>query len=214
MSTPGVAQQERVALCDLLDELGPQAPTLCDGWTTHDLAAHLVTRDTRPDAIPGLLIPGAPERRTHRLEAQTKRAVPYGELVRRIRSGPSPLSPLGVPGLRELVNIHEYFVHHEDVRRANGAGPRPVDERRERALWRRLRAIAPLLLRRVQGIGVELERTGDGTITGLAGSPMVRVRGTASELFLYLFNRKAVADVEISGDADAAVQLVETRLGI
>jgi hypothetical protein len=61
---------------------------------------------------------------------------------------------------------------------------------------------------------VELERTGDGIITGLAGSPTVRLRGTASELFLYLFNRKAVADVEVSGDPDAAVQLVETRLGI
>lgn len=213
MSRPGVAREERSALCDLFDELGPDAPTLCEGWTTHDLAAHLVTRDTRPDAIPGLLLPGRPRRLTERLEAATRREVPYGELVRRIRGGP-PLGPVGVPGMRELVNVHEYFVHHEDVRRANGGLPRPLDERRERALWRRLRALAPLLLRRVDGLGVQLEREGDGVITGLGGSPVVRVRGTASELFLYLFNRKAVADVELSGDADAAVTLVETRLGI
>jgi hypothetical protein len=37
--------QERLGLCDLFDELGPSVPTLIDGWTTHDLAAHLVLRE-------------------------------------------------------------------------------------------------------------------------------------------------------------------------
>jgi hypothetical protein len=32
---------EREQLCGLLEELGPDAPTLVSPWTAHDLAAHL-----------------------------------------------------------------------------------------------------------------------------------------------------------------------------
>ena len=39
--------QERIKLCDLFDELGPSAPTLIEGWTAHDLAAHIVLRERR-----------------------------------------------------------------------------------------------------------------------------------------------------------------------
>ena len=51
------ARAERLLLCDLLTRIGPDAPTLCQGWTTGDLAAHLVTRERRPDAGPGLVVP-------------------------------------------------------------------------------------------------------------------------------------------------------------
>ena len=37
----GFAALERAALCDALLEVGPDSPTLCDGWTSHDLAAHV-----------------------------------------------------------------------------------------------------------------------------------------------------------------------------
>jgi hypothetical protein len=50
-----LARQDRLALCDLFDELGPDAPTLNEGWSTADLAADLVARDRRPDSVPGLL---------------------------------------------------------------------------------------------------------------------------------------------------------------
>ena len=48
---------ERTQLCDLLDEVGSQAPTLLDPWTTHDLAAHLVLREHDLSAAPGLSFP-------------------------------------------------------------------------------------------------------------------------------------------------------------
>ena len=48
------SREERLALCALLDETGPDAPTLCEGWTTGDLAAHLVLRERRPDAAAGV----------------------------------------------------------------------------------------------------------------------------------------------------------------
>ena len=52
-----VAAAERAALLDLLERLGPDAPTLCEGWATHDLAAHLVVRERRPVAGPGYVFP-------------------------------------------------------------------------------------------------------------------------------------------------------------
>ncbi len=51
------AQLERQTLSQLFDQLGPDAPTLCSGWTTLDLAAHLVVRERRPDSGPGLVWP-------------------------------------------------------------------------------------------------------------------------------------------------------------
>ena len=51
------ADAERAALCDLLDELGPDAPTLCPGWDTRDLATHLFVRDREPKAWAGIAIP-------------------------------------------------------------------------------------------------------------------------------------------------------------
>src|SRR5690348_1418289 len=50
---------ERARLSDLLDDLGPEAPTLLVPWTTYDLAAHLVQREHDHLAGPGLVLPGA-----------------------------------------------------------------------------------------------------------------------------------------------------------
>ena len=52
MTTPATLERRRFA--DALLEVGPDAPTLCDGWSTRDLAAHVVLRDRRPDAAGGL----------------------------------------------------------------------------------------------------------------------------------------------------------------
>ena len=49
-----VAQTMRRELCDALLTVGPDAPTLCEGWTTRDLATHLIVRETRPDAALGI----------------------------------------------------------------------------------------------------------------------------------------------------------------
>ena len=44
------SDSERQLLADLFLEVGPEAPTLCAGWTTTDLAAHLWVREHRPEA--------------------------------------------------------------------------------------------------------------------------------------------------------------------
>src|SRR5664280_361495 len=113
---------ERAQLSDLFDELGPQAPTLLAPWTTRDLAAHLVLRERAYLAGPGLVLPGA----WGRLAERRRRALALRDftwLSATIRSGPPP-GFFRIGWVRRLPNLNEFFVHHEDVRRANGRGPR------------------------------------------------------------------------------------------
>jgi uncharacterized protein (TIGR03085 family) len=113
---------ERAQLCDLLDELGPEAPTLLEPWTTRDLAAHLVLREHDHPAGPGLVLPGMwgrfAERRRRALTLRD-----FSWLVATIRSGPPP-GFFRIGWVRRVPNLNEFFVHHEDVRRANGRDPR------------------------------------------------------------------------------------------
>ena len=86
-----VAQRERAALVEILRALGPDAPTLCEGWTTRDLVAHLVVRERRPDALPGLVfgpLASYTARVQNRLAASTK----WEDLVELFASGPPVLS--------------------------------------------------------------------------------------------------------------------------
>src|SRR5579884_3787662 len=111
------SRDERRALCGLLHDTGPDAPTLCEGWATRDLAAHLVLREYRPDAGAGMLggpLAGYTARAQRRLTERT----PYPRLVEMIRGGPPRLSVFGLPGVDARANLVEFYVHHEDVRRA------------------------------------------------------------------------------------------------
>ena len=203
------ARDERLALCALLAELGPDKPTLCEGWLTADLAAHLVLRERRPDSSAGIIV-GPLAGYTRKVQAQLAARRPYPALVDLIRSGPPRLSPMGIPGADERVNSVEFFVHHEDVRRAQaGWRPRDLDAGFSEMLWRRL-AMARMLLRKAP-VGVELVRTdapADGgrvRITAKAKAPVVTVTGPAAELTLWAMGRTSAAEVRLDGsDPDVA----------
>lgn len=129
-----LASRERNALCDLLLELGPDAPTLCAGWRSVDLAAHLYVRDHRPDTMPGMNLKVAPLAHwTERVQQGARDRLAWDELVSHVRSGPPKL-------LRRVdasINTLEFFVHHEDLRRAQpGWEPRPLSPADEAELWR------------------------------------------------------------------------------
>jgi len=195
------AQAERRALADLLAAVGPDAPTRCAGWTTRDLAAHLVLRDRRLDAAPGIVLAplaGRAERVRGRLAGGD-----YAELVALVRSGPPPWNPLALPALDRVANTVEFFVHHEDVRRGRpGWPPRDLAPDLSAALWASLRASAGALLRRAPVRAVLA--TPDGQrVSGGRGGPDVTVRGLPGELLLVAFGRRAAADVTIEGAADA-----------
>lgn len=202
------AQSERHELVDLMARLGPDAPTLCAGWETADLAAHLVVRERRPGAAVGILVPPLAGATARAMAAERRR--PWSELLEAVRSGPpAPLRPLDEP-----INLVEYFVHHEDVRRAGeGWRARALPSTMEAALWRRARTSARLLLRKA-GVRVELEAPGFGIAAGGSGAGAVRVVGPPSELVMAVFGRLAATAVELEGDPAAVERLRAARLGL
>ena len=162
---------ERHALCDLLDELGPSVPTLLEGWTAHDLAAHLVLRERDLVAGPCLVLPGPFGRFAERRRARLAESKDFAWLVARIRSGP-PIGFFRIGWVRSLANLNEFFVHHEDVRRANRLGPRSLTPAMDAALWRNVRRGSHYLSRRLEACGLEIEWAGtDQRVTVRPGEP-------------------------------------------
>ncbi|MFE2751704.1 TIGR03085 family metal-binding protein [Actinosynnema sp. NPDC059335] len=198
----GVAQDERRLLTELFAEVGPDAPTLCDPWRTRDLAAHLVLRERRPDAAAGILLKPLAGHTRRVQDAYAAR--PWDELVELVRVGPPRLSPQALAD--ELVNAVEFFVHHEDVRRArDGWEPRSPDPVRDAVLWRRLAPTARLMYRK-SPVGVVLRRPDGEAVVARRGANPVVLTGQVSELLVHVFGRSA-ARVEYDGEEDA-VRLV------
>ena len=204
---------EREQLCALLAELGPHAPTLLGPWTTHDLVAHLVLREHDRLAAPGLVLPGAWGRLAERRRiALTGKG--FTDLVATVRSGPPP-GFFRIPWVRRVANLNEFFVHHEDVRRANGRGARTLPPGQDDALWRNVKGGSRLLSRRLRGTGLELARAGTEQVLRVRrGEPSARLTGQPGELLLYLFGRREVADVELSGAGKAVDTVRSTAFGM
>ncbi|WP_338892731.1 TIGR03085 family metal-binding protein [Rhodococcus sovatensis] len=202
-----LAQDERAQLVLTLTAVGETAPTLCGDWTAKDLAAHLVVRERRLDAAPGILLPllaGYTEKVQNAVAT-----TPYDELVAAIAGGPPIWSPFKL--LDPLINVGEMFVHHEDLRRARPEwSSRVLSVEMENRLW----SIAGMIGRRAyrgSPVGVVLQ-TPDGRTTTVrkAGVRQVVLAGKPSELLLHAFGRSAV-DLDPSGDPDGvdAVQSLD-----
>ncbi|HWM03439.1 MAG TPA: TIGR03085 family metal-binding protein [Actinophytocola sp.] len=185
-----VSTDERAAICDLLTELGPDQPTLCEGWQTRDLAAHLAVREHRPDAAPGIVL--APfAGYTKRVQDGYARR-PWPELVALVRGGPPALWPTRIPAVDKLVNSVEFYVHHEDIRRGQpGWQPRDPDRRRDAAMWAGLSRAARLTLRK-SPVGLVLRRPDGAEVVAKRGPDTVFVTGEPGELLLFAFGRDAV----------------------
>ncbi|MFG1806630.1 TIGR03085 family metal-binding protein [Streptomyces sp. NPDC049040] len=206
------AQRERLLLADLLESSGPDAPTLCEGWTTRDLAAHVVVRERRGDAAAGQIVPQLAGR-LERVRGEYARR-PYEELIGLIRTGPPRLSPFALKQLDEASNTLEFYVHTEDVRRAvPDWTPREIDQVFADALWARLERAARLLGRR-STVGLVLRRPDGQTVVAHRGSPVVTVTGEPAELTLFVFGRQAAADVTVEGDKAAVAAAYDARLGM
>ncbi len=206
------AQEERAALAALLDETGPDGPTLCEGWQTRDLAAHLVLRERRPDAAAGVM--GGPlAGYTARMLRQYQDRYSYPELLALFKAGPPRLSVFALPGADDADNTVEYFVHHEDVRRAAGEwSERPLDPGLSEALWKRLKG-ARLFLRAAP-TGVVLAREGEGKLDLIVAknmAPSVTVTGSPAELTMWSMGRVSAAHVTLDGPDDAVARLEAWR---
>jgi uncharacterized protein (TIGR03085 family) len=207
--------QERLALCDLFEELGADVPTLLEGWTAHDIAAHLVLRERDPIAGPSMVLPGPFQRPAERRRVRLVEKREFGWLVERLRSGPPP-GFFRIGWVRSFPSLNEFFVHQEDVRRANGLGPRDtLTPALEAALWRNVRRGSRYLSRRLRQVGLEIEWAGTTErITVRRGEPPARLIGPPGELLLYLFGRPSAAQVEVSGAAKAVETVHRTHFGM
>ncbi|GGK95534.1 TIGR03085 family protein [Nocardia jinanensis] len=184
---------------------GPDAPTLCGEWTVRDLAAHLVVRERRPDAAPGIMLrPLA----GYLQKVQDKAAGrEFGELLEKVRTGPpwwSPLRPVDA-----IANLSEMFVHHEDVRRASsGWEPRELSAEDQQRLWSTLRKMGKMAYRK-SPVPVEISTPGGEAVRLVDGTgPAVSLIGEPSELLLHAFGRDQVR-IEFSGEPDAVRQVLE-----
>lgn len=208
-----LAAAERTALCDLALETGPDAPTLCGGWDVSDLIAHLVLRDGSLSAV-GIVVPPLASL-TDRGMTKLQEGHEFETLVKRLRKGPPLHSPFRLKSVDRLLNAMEYYVHHEDIRRAQpGWEPRGLSPRIQDALWRGVKSGGRGLLRNAK-VGVVAERTDGGeTATLRGGSPVVTVAGTPEELALFIYGRKEQSRVELRGDDAAVASLLDTFMGV
>ncbi|MFJ6751846.1 TIGR03085 family metal-binding protein [Streptomyces sp. NPDC091266] len=206
------AKRERLLLADLLESAGPDAPTLCKGWTTRQLAAHVVVRERRADAAGGILLKPLAAR-LERVQAEFADK-PYQELIALIRTGPPRMSPFALKQLDEASNTVEFYVHAEDVRRAQPDWtPRELDPVFSDALWSRIERMSRVLGRR-SPVGLVLRRPDGRTAVAHRGAPVVTVVGEPGELTMFAFGRQAEATVELDGEKDAIGRLVQAELGM
>jgi len=207
MSATQVLLEERAAMCDTFEKVGPDAPTLDEGWVTLDLAAHLVAREARSDAAVGLVVPFLAGHLQRVMDKYKGRG--YDKLLSMLRTGPPWMHRTGPLA---TANVTENFIHHEDVRRPAGESPRTLNREMEDVLWKMLgfafskKSIPGVALTLRSPDGREKQLTKEGTPLALIGAP--------GELVLYLSGRKEAAVVTLDGTDDAVAVLQDAKFGV
>ncbi|QCU78152.1 TIGR03085 family protein [Citricoccus sp. SGAir0253] len=199
----------RDALVEALLAAGPGQPTLCEGWQTQHLAAHVVLREGSP-LVAGLVVPPLAsrlERRTRELGDAAASPEAYQRLVERIAAGPRPGRFAGrlrhaapVRRAAQAANLLEFYVHTEDVRRAQHRwAPRRLAAPYADALFTELLRTARLHYR-TEPTGVILARsTGQRVVARRPGPGEASrtIAGPAGELVLHAFGRRDSALVVV-----------------
>jgi uncharacterized protein (TIGR03085 family) len=210
-----MSRTERAALCNTALEAGEQAPTLCGQWTVKDLVIHLLVRERDPLGAPGILVPQLEfltDRSARRLARQD-----FTSLVERVRSGPPTWSPMSLAPLDRTLNTLEYFVHHEDIRRAGTEWqPRELTEREQKVIWKAISAAGKGLVR-PSGVPVQIrwvtDRRESSAVLRRGADPVV-VTGTPAEITMLLFGREQYAGLEFDGPEASVKKLTSTDLGL
>jgi len=205
------AQSERHSICDLFEEVGPRAPTLCEGWSTAQLAAHLVLRERRPDVGLGLILPGSLARRAEKITSRLADKEDFKLLVKRLRSGP----PACIRQFDGVMNLVEFAIHHEDVRRGGSMWEvRTGLEDLNELLWNRIVKLARLACRHLVDLDLVITRPSGQKIAVGRGDRRVVMTAEPLELALFLFGRRQDTQVECCGDEGGIQELRMGRLGI
>ena len=205
-----LARRERHELCDLALTVGEDAPTLCGDWTVKDLVAHLLVRENRPWAAAGIVVPqlsGLTEKSMERMARQD-----FGVLVEKLRD--PGLTMYRLPPAEVAFNTLEYFVHHEDIRRASsGWKPRDLDPDDVDLIWKLGRGSGRLMARRI-GRPFRIRRSDTGAEATLSsGDDAVVVSGPPGEVVLFLFGRDQVRDLDFEGPPEGVARVRDADLG-
>ncbi|MEB8340818.1 maleylpyruvate isomerase family mycothiol-dependent enzyme [Streptomyces endophyticus] len=191
---------ERAALIDDLAQLDDELwwqPSLCEGWTVHDVAAHLVdsARTTRLGFAVGLV------RDRFDFDRQNARGVERGrgsspqETLRRLRQVAPRRSGPPAPLDSRLV---EEVVHGEDIRRPLGLTRAYPPEAVARAL--RLQARTPASFGGAKELTARVRLTAVDADLSIGAGP--EARGPALSLLLAVCGRRpALEDLEGPGTA-------------
>jgi uncharacterized protein (TIGR03085 family) len=207
---PPLARRERHELCDLALTVGEDAPTLCGDWTVKQLVAHLLVRENRPWSAAGIVVPplsGVTERSMERMARRD-----FGVLVERLRD--PGLTAYRLKPVEVAFNTLEYFVHHEDIRRAQeGWEPRSLDPDDVDLIWKLGRGSGRLMARRV-GVPLRIRRSDTGAETTLSsGDDPVVISGPPGEVVLFLFGRDYARDLTFDGPSEAVAKVRGADLG-
>jgi uncharacterized protein (TIGR03085 family) len=211
MPRPSLARRERHELCDLALILGEDAPTLCGDWDAKDLVAHLLVREHRPIGAIGITVPqlaGLHDRGIARLGRQD-----FAVLVEKLRD--PGLTPYAIKRLEKLLNTLEYFVHHEDLRRAQDDWePRELDAADQQQLWNAVKGAGRLSARKA-GVPVRIARSDvpDQSATLRRGEDPVTVTGLPSELVLFFFGREQTRGLRFDGPPESVQSLQRAKKG-
>jgi uncharacterized protein (TIGR03085 family) len=206
-----LARRERNALCDLALVLGEDAPTLSGDWTAKELVTHMVLREHSPIGAPGLVIAPLSRLTDHEMERIGRKD--FTVLVERLRR--PGLTPFAIPPIDRAVNTLEYFVHHEDLRRAQPDWePRDLDRADESALWSAIR-VAGRALVRPAGVPVRIRRTDTGAEATLRrGAEPAVLAGMPSEIVMFLYGRDQHRGLQFTGPDPHITALRSAGLGL
>ena len=206
-----LARSERAALADLFLTLGPDQPTLCEGWDTKDLLIHLLVRERSPLGAIGNRVSLFRSVTDHASADYAKR--PWAELVDDYRSGPPAWNPSGWGKLGELDGV-EMFIHHEDARRGQeGWQPRAFDADTTAQLDKIASSGILRLALRKSPVGVIAQLPGHEPVTLKSGDAAVTISGESGEIILWIEGRDA-SRVELTGDTTALAALSNLKRGI
>lgn len=210
-------EPSREVLAETLLAAGPGAATLCEGWRTQELAAHLYLREHNPRVGLGMVFKPwrkSSDKAIAELGAASSTAEAFAELVAKFRAGPPKLSPFAVKAVERNANLTEFFVHTEDVRRAGERwAPRSLDADYSQALWAELIKRAAILYRGVD-LGIILVDPNGARHVAKRAPVSVAIIGDPGELTLHANGRTGQALVSFEGQPDAVALLQTADVGL
>ncbi|MFD1934862.1 MULTISPECIES: maleylpyruvate isomerase family mycothiol-dependent enzyme [Nonomuraea] len=193
---------ERAALIDDLTHLDDEQwgkPSLCEGWTVHDVVAHLVdtARTTRLGFVVGLVRAGFDFDRQNARGVERERGASPQETLERLRRVAPRRSTPPAPLDSRLV---EEVLHGEDIRRPLGLTHAYVQEAVVRSLH--LQARTPAAFGGAKELMARIRLSAADADLSIGDGP--DVSGTALSLLLAVSGRRAALD-ELDGPGVATL---------